>query len=1037
VRARICTRAMWGLLLVLTSVSAGAVPAPSPADDLPIGVTTEFELGDGGVRRHLIRLQAGEFLQIEVREKGPRLVFALLDEDRATLARREARTWEAFTTRRLLFIAPTRGAYSLEVRSTEEGRAGPYSVRMEAPRPAGERERTLAAADAARAEAVRLSNAGTAESRQLALARIEAAVTGFEVAGDRWGEAIALVDLANFRADAWDSIRRAVTLFRELGDREGEVFALNDLIEEKRGKSDWEGMRADSETTAELARATGNPWLIANAIAGMGSALTHTGEAERSAEFWREALAIATDAGGLLQASFSNGLSISYSKLGDWEKAIEHGERALSLWRALGMRSGEVFALHNIGYYYMRLGDPTHALVLLEEALSLAKASGEKGLEFRPTSRMANVFASLGRHDRAIELARRALDLSRELGWEPAEARSLATLGRSLHETGETEDALRHLGEALRIQTGLNLRYEEVDTRAAIADAEADRGDLRAALAQAEAAVTLLEGLRSGTTNPDLRASFVAAEQDTYGTYVDVLMRLHERQGAAGHDATALRTSERARARVMLEALIEARADIRQGVPPTLLDRERALQAEMNKAAARLSSALGRKSAIEDVAAARRALAAVSGEYRLLQSRIRQESPRYAALTQPEAATVEQIRSEVLDDDTVLLEFYLGEQRSFLWALTRSSLLSHPLPGRASIDSAARKVHALMTERQRASGPRAVREADRRLDTEAKALSRVLLGGIAAPLASDWKGKRLLIVTSGALAYLPFGALPSPVQGATRPLLLDHEIVFAPSASVLVAQRQESPSAPPTGTRVAVLADPVFDAADPRVGTGLGAPAKRVAPAIGLTRAAESLGRSGFTRLPFSRGEAEAIAGLVPRATLLKATDFAASRTLVAEGALGDHRVVHFATHGLLDSEHPDLSGLVLSLVDEKGMPQDGFLRMHEIYNLRLPVDLVVLSACQTALGREIRGEGLVGLTRGFMYAGARSVVASLWQVDDESTAELMKRFYRSMLKDGRRPADALRAAQLEMSRHPRWSAPFYWAGFVLQGEWR
>jgi CHAT domain-containing protein len=237
---------------------------------------------------------------------------------------------------------------------------------------------------------------------------------------------------------------------------------------------------------------------------------------------------------------------------------------------------------------------------------------------------------------------------------------------------------------------------------------------------------------------------------------------------------------------------------------------------------------------------------------------------------------------------------------------------------------------------------------------------------------------------------------------------------------------------------VAVLADPVFEAGDPRVHASATAKVARPpARPTGLTRAMSSLGRERFSRLPFSRREAEAIAAFVPPTALLQATDFEASRSFVSEARLSDRRVVHFATHGLFDSEHPDLSGLVLSLVDEKGAPRDGFLRMHEIYNLRLPADLVVLSACQTALGREIRGEGLVGLTRGFMYAGARAVVASLWQVDDESTAELMKRFYRGMLKEKRRPADALRKAQLELSRDRRWSAPFYWAGFVLQGEWR
>jgi len=169
---------------------------------------------------------------------------------------------------------------------------------------------------------------------------------------------------------------------------------------------------------------------------------------------------------------------------------------------------------------------------------------------------------------------------------------------------------------------------------------------------------------------------------------------------------------------------------------------------------------------------------------------------------------------------------------------------------------------------------------------------------------------------------------------------------------------------------------------------------------------------------------------------LLKATGFQANRATATGPDLSRYRIIHFATHGLLNSEHPLLSGLVFSLVDENGKPQDGFLRMHEIYNLQLPAELVVLSACQTALGEEIKGEGLVGLARGFMHAGARRVVASLWQVDDMATAQLMGYFYRGMLKGNLRPAAALRAAQIELSRSPRWSSPYYWAGFVMQGEW-
>jgi CHAT domain-containing protein len=194
---------------------------------------------------------------------------------------------------------------------------------------------------------------------------------------------------------------------------------------------------------------------------------------------------------------------------------------------------------------------------------------------------------------------------------------------------------------------------------------------------------------------------------------------------------------------------------------------------------------------------------------------------------------------------------------------------------------------------------------------------------------------------------------------------------------------------------------------------------------------------SGLPRLVFSRQEANAIMAVTDHDKGMEALDFQANRDLALSKELGQYRIVHFATHGLLDNEHPELSGLVLSLVDSDGRPQNGFLELQDVYNMNLPVELVVLSACETGLGKEINGEGLVGLTRGFMYAGAPRVVASLWKVDDVATANLMGRFYKAMLKDGIRPAAALRQAQLEMWKDKRWTEPYNWAAFTIQGEWR
>jgi CHAT domain-containing protein len=193
---------------------------------------------------------------------------------------------------------------------------------------------------------------------------------------------------------------------------------------------------------------------------------------------------------------------------------------------------------------------------------------------------------------------------------------------------------------------------------------------------------------------------------------------------------------------------------------------------------------------------------------------------------------------------------------------------------------------------------------------------------------------------------------------------------------------------------------------------------------------------ASLARLPGSRSEAEEIAALVPAAERLVALDFAASRETAMGAELGRYRIVHFASHALLDARHPELSGIVLSLVDPAGHPEPGFLQAHELYNLRLSAELVVLSGCETALGKEVRGEGLVGMARAFMYAGAPRVLASLWKVPDLATAELMRRFYGGLLRDHLPPAAALRAAQASMARSPRWD-PNAWAGFVLLGDWR
>ena len=571
---------------------------------------------------------------------------------------------------------------------------------------------------------------------------------------------------------------------------------------------------------------------------------------------------------------------------------------------------------------------------------------------------------------------------------------------------------------------------------------------------QLEEAILIKESVRANVAGQELRDSFFVSAQDSFALYVDVLMQLHQRYPHQGHDAAALRINERARARGLIELLTQTNVDIRQGVSPELLERERSLQDQLNRAAARARPSDDRNEIDKRLETE---LAELSARLREVRAQIRVSSPHYAALTQPQPLSLKEIE-QLLDDNTVLLEFGLGRKRSWLWAVTRNDLKTYSLPSGREIESASRKVYELLTSRRPESGLteseqiKRIAAADSSLQSEIARLSKMLLDPIAGPLRAEWKGKRLLIVGSGALEFLPFAALHNPGERSPQPLIASHEIVSLPSASVLSSIRQESAGRTPAAKTIAVLADPVFETTDPRLrvaGARVGANQhSERTPSVALSesnseddsalqRSIRSMNRSNLGRLPFSREEANAISAMVPPALLLKAMDFQATRERATSGELSNYRIIHFATHALLNSRHPELSGLVLSLVDENGQPQDGFLRVNELYNMRLPANLVVLSACQTGLGKEIRGEGLIGLTRAFMYAGAQRVVASHWQVDDLATAQLMKEFYRGMLKDQLPPAAALRAAQLSMMKEKRWGSPYFWAAFSIQGEWK
>jgi CHAT domain-containing protein/Tfp pilus assembly protein PilF len=937
-----------------------------------------------------------------------------------------------------------------------------------------------AAAERAMAEGRALKAEGTAASNRKAVDRLEESARLWRELGKAGPEAEALEAVGTLligqdASRAGEVLTRALALVRETADRPREGSVLVEMGRLHLQLSETAAAREKLESAIAIARALGDVDLEARARGWISTCYRYDGQLAEALESLHEALRLCRQRGNRGEEARNLGqIALVLTDRGDLQEALDVLRQALAIHREIRNRAGEALTLYYLGLTHWSAGDNERALEYYEQALPLFREVGERSREAQVLRAIGRVHYTVGLddHDDAKGLAyfreaariqretgdrsgligtlgamshlllrrkdiagarasaEEALELVREGGDRQLEAHQMWTLGLVRADEGKDDEARTLLLSAMETFRAASLQHDLGDILCDTARFLFDRGELGEARSHIEEAIALLEDERSRVASDDLRTSYLESHRYYYDLQLDILMSLHARQPAQGFDALALATSERARARGLLETLARARLDLAESVEPALLEEERERRARLSAKERERTDLLAAHEHGERLADVERELQILVGEYHDVQERLRVASPGYASLTRPEPLSLGEIQQRVLDDATVLLEYAVGEKRSYLWAVTHDAIRSHELPDGRTIDAAARRVHEMFAQSHR----RAFRG---QAEVAASELSRMVLGPVADLLGS----RRLLVVAEGALQYVPMAALPHPARSPrAEPLVVSHEVVQLPSASSLAFLRRDLAGRPSAPKLAAVLSDPVFQTDDPRVRAGrlaAGAASSPAADEEDVTRAVADTGLGPLERLRFSRREAEAIAALVPPESTLKALDFAASRATATSPALRDYRIVHFATHGLLNSRHPELSGIVLSLVDEKGARQDGFLRLSDLYSLKLGADLVVLSACQTALGKQVKGEGLIGLTRGFFYAGAPRVIASLWNVRDEATSELMARFYRSLLKDGRSPSAALREAQVSLWKELRWRAPYYWAGFILQGEWR
>jgi CHAT domain-containing protein/Flp pilus assembly protein TadD len=975
--------------------------AQQPPPELKAGTPIQRNLGGGASHHYRILLATGQYLRVRIEPHDIDVLVTLFTPDGGQLIERD-RNEEGPEV--VQIIAEHDGDYLLVINVPDKAAApGNYRVKIEQLRSATPDDRSRTLAESITVAGEQLQAQTTAESLRQALEKYREALPIYQNIGEQSEAAILLDNIGRAYYDlselekALDSFNQALPIFRSLKDRQSEASVLNNIA----------------------------------------AVYDDMGEKQKALEAYLQVLQIFQSLRLRSSAAILlNNIAFTYQSLGEEEKALDYYLQALPLRQAAGDKAGEANTLHNLGRLYFARGEIQLAVKFFNQALRLYKTVGDHRGEAYSLSNLGVVYRQQGNPQKALDYHHQALEILEASGDLRGKAMTLSSIGAAYVSLANEQKARDYYRQSLMLARSLQDHALTKNILTAIAYLERRSRNDEAARRHIEEAIAIIESLRGKVEGQELRATFLASNKDCYDFYIDLLMQLAAKQPAKEYTSLAFEVSERSRARSLLDLLREAHVDIREGVDPELLGRERILQAQLNHKELQRNQLLSTPHTAAQLDTLESELKTLLTAYQQTEAQIRTHSPRYATMVKQHSVSLKEVQ-QLLDEDTVLLEYSLGEPRSYLWLVSASSITAYTLPGRGVIESLCRRAYDLLTN----SWKRELRVQTKLALDE---LSRTILAPVAAQLGS----KRVLIVADGALEYIPFAALPLVGAGkdneaavATtdyRPLILDHEVIHLPSASTLAVLRQVFGGRLPAEKTVAVLADPVLQRDDPRVKPSTNQRmTNRQTVNPSRTRTASDLNLNlGLGRLRFSRHEAETIVGFATPEESLKALDFEASRTRAMSAEMRQYRILHFATHGLINSLHPELSGIVLSLVDEQGKPQDGFLRLHDIYNLRLAADLVVLSACRTVLGKAVKGEGLIGLTRGFMYAGATRVLASLWDVKDDATAELMKRYYYSMLKEGASPAAALRAAQISLLKEPQWQMPYFWAGFILQGDW-
>lgn len=782
----------------------------------------------------------------------------------------------------------------------------------------------------------------------------------------------------------------------------------------------------------------------AQTLRAIGTVLNVANEKQKALDFYQKAeQLIPKDIDFFEQAGLSNGFGSIYEYYGDWQFSTIYRQKALDLFKKDKHLFGELATLSSLARLNALSGNDNLALDYFKQAESLAEEINDQFYLPIIQRDLGNFYLSKNNLEKAEETFQKSFLLLQRSKNQRQLSLITAKLGEIYKRKNNGLLARRYFSDSLKFNQRVQDKFSEAETLFSLASLETSENQIGTALKLTKKSVEITESLYSDVLNIRLKKTYFSSVYDRYELYINLLIKMHEHFPTNGYDIQALQASEKSRSRSLLETLRLSEANFTKDADPELAQKEKEIRTLLNLKADQLTELLSSNADKAETEALDNEINSLQNELEDIKGKLKTNSPIYSAIKNPPPFDIQDFQANVLDDKTLMLEFSFGAEESYLWLVGQNEVNHFTLPKREILESRIQKLLDLLKVREISENEepaiyqKRLLDAEKEYDSEARVLSNELFGQIADKLA----GKRLIMVPDGKLSYFPVSALPLPNAVDNTPMLETNEIIYEPSAATLQILGKTSRPEKLSAKELLVFADPIFSLDDNRFAAENKLPAAENDSLTFLRNNLRSFNltdtKNQLKRLFATEEEAASIVKIIGASNSTIASGFAANRQRVFEKDVSDYKIIHFATHGLMNDTRPELSGIVLSLFDEKGEAQKGFIRLQDIYSLNLSADLVVLSACQSGIGKDIKGEGLMSLTSGFIQSGTSSVLSSLWKVDDYATAELMKNFYQELSTKNLAPSQALRNAQLKLRQNPNFKSPFYWAAFTVQGEFR